>query len=274
MRGRAHTPLAPRLSHMDNSLRKNLFKEALRDEVEQRGMLASGLLLSGVAALTAATTLWLAPVYVGVAAVAGLGLALRGTQGRLGNPTAVPEIARRTITAYHAPAEVSPELVAYVEQAIESAVEIVTNIQKDRQQSTYMGMRDVVDTTGDLLNMITTMSERITATEKLFNAIQGRKKSLPNAVLQGKTGDDFERNLFTLQSSIDQARRQIVTATASLQQMSVQVLMIQAQDAALVDQAMGSLSLIATEQADQLQLRIEAMDDIARSTDAATSRLL
>jgi hypothetical protein len=262
------------MDFMENSLRKNLFKEALRDEVEQRGMLAGGLLLSGVAALTAATTLWLAPVYVAAAGLGALGLAIRGTQGRLGNPNAVPEIARRTISTHHTPKEVSSELVSYVDQAIEAAVEIVTHIQKDRRQSTYMGMRDVVDTTGDLLNMITTMSERIAATEKLFHAIQGRKKALPNAVLQGKTAEDFERNLRTLQTSIDQARQQIVTATASLQQMSVQVLMIQAQDAALIDQAMGSLSNLATEQADQLQLRITAMEDVARSTDAATSRLL
>ncbi len=262
------------MDFMENSLRKNLFKEALRDEVEQRGLLAGGLLLSGVAALTAATTLWLAPVYVVAAGLGALGIAIRGTQGRLGNPNAVPEIARRTIASHHTPKEVPTELVSYVEQAIEAAVEIVTHIQKDRRQSTYMGMREVVDTTGDLLNMITTMSERIAATEKLFRAIQQRKQSLPNAVLQGKTAEDFERNLHTLQTSIDQARQQIVTATASLQQISVQVLMIQAQDAALIDQAMGSLSVLATEQADQLQLRITAMEDIARTTDAATSRLL
>ena len=50
--------------------------------------------------------------------------------------------------------------------------------------------------------------------------------------------------------------------------------MIQVQDAALLDDTTGDLRRIAADQADLLQVRINAMEDVARSTQAATGRLL
>lgn len=259
---------------MQSSLRKNLFKEAARLRIERGGLLGGGLLLGTAAVLTALTSPWLAPVWLLGAAAGGVGLSISGARGLLKDEAAVPELAKRTVMQHHVPREVPPELLPYVQQAVQSSIDIITRIEQGRTQATYQGMSDVVDTVGFLLDKICAMCERIVATEKLFNSVQAQVKALPGTQLQGEAARDFERNLFNLQRSIDTAREQIVDATASLQQIGVQTLMIQAQDAAMIDDTTGSLRQLAVDQAELLQARISAMEDIARTTQAATGRLL
>jgi hypothetical protein len=259
---------------MESSLRKNLLKEAARLQLERHGLLGGGLLLGAAAFLTALTTPWLAPVWLAGAAAGGIGASLSAARTLLNNQEAVPELAKRTVLHYHAPREVPAELLPYVQQAVESAIEIITRVERTRGQPVYEGMSDVVDTVGFLLDKICGMSDRIVATERLFDSIQQQVRQLPASRLQGDAARDFERNLYNLQRSIDAAREQIVDATASLQQIGVQTLMIQAHDAALVDDTTGSLRLLASDQADLLQARISAMEEVARTTQAATGRLL
>jgi hypothetical protein len=259
---------------MESSLRKDLLKEPVRIQLERNGLVGGGLLIATAAALTAITTPWLAPLWLLGAAGGGVALSISGARGLLHNQQAVPELARRTVLTYHTPREVTPELVPYVEQAVQSAIEIITRVEQTRGQPLYTSLSDVVDTVGFLLDEICSMSERIVATERLFNTIQEQVDRLPASRLQGDAARDFNRNLFNLQRGIDAAREQIADATASLQQIGVQTLMVQAHDAALLDDTTGSLRMIASEQADLLQVRISAMEDLARSTQAATGRLL
>jgi hypothetical protein len=259
---------------MESSLRKDLLKEAVRIQLERNGMVGGGLLVVAAAILTGVTTPWLAPLWLAGAAGGGVALSLSGARAMLRNQQAVPDLARRTVLAYHTPREVTPELVPYVEQAVQSAIDIITRVEQTRGQPLYDSLSDVVDTVGFLLDKICSMSERIVATERLFNTIQEQVTRLPDSRLQGDAARDFNRNLFNLQRSIDAAREQIADATASLQQIGVQTLMIQAQDAAMLDDTTGNLRMLASEQADLLQVRISAMEDLARSTQAATGRLL
>ncbi|MGH2543361.1 MAG: hypothetical protein ACRDIB_11210 [Ardenticatenaceae bacterium] len=259
---------------MESSLRKNLFKVAARTQIERQGIVGLGVLVGAAAVLTALTSPWLAPLWLAGAAAGGVGLGLSGARALLNDTAQVPALARRTVLRHHAPREAPAELLSYIEQAVESAIEIITRVEQTRGEPVYEGLRDVVDTVGFLLDKICAMSERIVATERLFGSIQQQVKRLPGARLQGEDARAFERNLFNLQNSIDAARAQIVDATASLQQIAVQTLMIQAQDAALIDDTTGSLRRLAADQADLLQVRIAAMDEVARSTQAATGRLL
>ncbi len=259
---------------MESTLRKNLFKEAARMQIERYGLVGGSLLLGSVVALTSVTSPFLAPVWLLGAATGGVGLSISGARRLLNNENAVSDLAKRTVMHHHAPREVPPELVPYVEQAIQSAIEIITRIEETRGQPVYHGLNDIVDTVGMLLDKICEMSDRIITTERLFANIQQQVNLLPGSRLQGNAARDFNRNLFNLQSSIDSARKQIVDATASLQQIGIQTLMIQAHDAALLDDTTGDLRRIAADQADLLQVRISAMEDVARSTQAATGRLL
>jgi hypothetical protein len=259
---------------VDSSLRKNLFKEAARLQIERHGTAGTVLLVGSAALLTALTTPWLAPLWLAGAAAGGVGLGLSAARGLLNNPDAVPGLAERTVLRHHTPREVPPELLPYVEQAVKSSIDIITQVERARGKPVYDALSDVVDTVGFLLDKIRLMSDRIVSTERLFNSIQTQVRQLPGSRLQGDNAAAFERNLFNLQSSIDAAREQIVDAVASLQQISVQTLMIQAQDAALVDDTTGSLRRLAADQADLLQIRIAAMDEVARSTQAATGKLL
>lgn len=259
---------------MESSLRRNLFKEAARLQIEKNGLVGGGLLLGAAALLTAVTTPWLAPLWLAGAAAGGVGLSLSGARSLLNSQGAVAELAERTVMQYHTPREVPPELLPYVQQAVRSAIETIARVEQTRGEPSYRGMSDVVDTVGFLLDKICAMSERIVATERLFGSIQQQVKALPGAQLQGAAARDFNQNLFNLQRSIDSAREQIVDATASLQQIGVQTLMIQAQDAAMVDDTTGSVRRLAADQAELLQSRISAMEELARTTQAATGRLL
>ena len=259
---------------MESTLRKNLFKEAARMQIERYGLVGGSLLFGTAAVLTGATTSLLAPLWLLGAAAGGVGLTISGARRLLNKQEAVLDLAKRTVMQHHAPREVPPELVPYVEQAIQSSIEIITRVEQTRGQPVYNGLSDIVDTVGLLLDKICDMSDRIITTERLFNNIQQQVKALPGSRLQGNAARDFNRNLFNLQKSIDGARQQIVDATASLQQIGIQTLMIQAQDAALLDDTTGDLRRLASDQAELLQVRIQAMEDVARSTQAATGRLL
>ena len=264
---------------MESTLRKNLFKEAARMQIERYGLVGGSLLFGTAAVLTGATTSLLAPLWLLGAAAGGVGLTISGARRLLNKQEAVLDLAKRTVMQHHAPREVPPELVPYVEQAIQSSIEIITRVEQTRGQPVYNGLSDIVDTVGLLLDKICDMSDRIITTERLFNNIQQqvgavREPPLPGSRLQGNAARDFNRNLFNLQKSIDGARQQIVDATASLQQIGIQTLMIQAQDAALLDDTTGDLRRLASDQAELLQVRIQAMEDVARSTQAATGRLL
>ena len=259
---------------MDSSLRKDLFKEAARTQIEKTGVLGGGVLVGAAVLLTAATTPWLAPLWLAGAGLVGLGLSVSGARTLLRNNAAVPEVARRTVLAQHAPREVPPELLPYVTQSVESAIEIITRVEQARGQPVYEVLSDVVDTVGFLLDKICSMCERIVNTERLFDSLQQQAERLPGGRLPEASARDFERNLAYLQRSIDAAREQIVDSSASLQQIAVQTLMIQAHDAALVDDTTGSLRRLASDQAELLQARIAAMEEVARTTQAASGRLL
>lgn len=259
---------------MQSSLRKNLFKEAARTQIERNGLVGGVALLGIAGVLTALTTPWLAPLWLVGAAAGGVGLGLSGARSLLNDDEAVSELARRTVLHYHTPREVSPELEPYVQQAVQSAIEIITRVEQGRGEPTYEGMSDVVDTVGFLLDKICAMSERVAATERLFVSIQHQVKALPGSRVRGEDERAFNRNLYNLQSSIDTARQQIVDTVAALQQIAVQTLMIQAQDAVMLDDTTGSLRRLAADQADLLQVRIEAMEEVAQLTEAATGRLL
>ena len=259
---------------MESTLRKNLFKEAARMQIERYGLVGGSLLFGTAAVLTGATTSLLAPLWLLGAAAGGVGLTISGARRLLNKQEAVLDLAKRTVMQHHAPREVPPELVPYVEQAIQSSIEVITRVEQTRGQSVYNSLSDIVDTVGLLLDKICDMSDHIITTERLFNNIQQQVKALPGSRLQGNAARDFNRNLFNLQKSIDGARQQIVDATASLQQIGIQTLMIQAQDAALLDDTTGDLRRLASDQAELLQVRIQAMEDVARSTQAATGRLL
>ncbi len=259
---------------MESTLRKNLFKEATRVQAEKHGPLATALLVGVVTLLTIATSPWLVPLWLLGATAGGVGLGLSGARALLNDDEAVEELARRTVLRYHVPREVPPELLPYVEQAVQSAIDIIVRVEQARGEAVYGALSDVVDTVGFLLDKLCVMSERIVTTERLFETLQQQVQQLPGSRLQGATARDFERNLHQLQQSIDAAREQIVDTVASLQQVSVQTLMVQAHDAALVDDTTGSLRRLAAEQADELQVRIAAMEEVARSTQSATQRLL
>lgn len=259
---------------MESSLRKNLLKEAVHLQLERTGLVGGGLLIGGAVVLTALTSPWLGAVWALAAAGGGVALSLSGAQSLLRNQQAIPDLARRTVLHHHTPREVPPELQPYVEQAVQSSIEIIGRVEQSRGQPLYSALSDVVDTVGSLLDKICDMSERIVTTERLFATIRQQASALPDSRLQGDARQEFDRNLNQLQGSIDRAREQIVAATASLRQIAVQTLMIQAQDAALLDDTTGDLIRIATDQADLLQTRIAAMEDVARSTQAATGRLL
>lgn len=259
---------------MQSSLRKNLFKEAARTQIERNGVVGGGMLLGGAAVLTAFTTTWLAPLWLLGATVGGVGLGISGARRLLNNEEAVPELAKRTVMLYHIPKEIPPELEDYVKQAIESATQIIIRIEQTRGQPNYKALSDVVDTVGFLLDKVCEMSNRIIATDRLFDSIQQQMRSLPGGRLSDNAQRDFERNLYNLQQSIDTARRQIVDTTATLQQISLQTLMIQAQDIAMIDDTTGSVRRIATDQAELLQARILAMEEVAQNTRVATGRLL
>jgi hypothetical protein len=259
---------------MESSLRKNLLKEAVHTQLERNGLVGGGLLIGGAVILTALTSPWLGPVWAAAAGLGGVALSLTGAQGLLRNQQALPDLARRAVLQHHTPREVPPELLPYVNQAVQSSIEIIERVEPMRGQPLYAALSEVVDTVGSLLDKICSMSERIVVTDRLFDSIQQQVSALPGSRLQGDAKREFDRNLLQLQGSIDTAREQIVSATASLQQIAVQTLMIQAQDAALVDDTTGSLIRMAEDQADLLQTRISAMEDVARSTEAMTGRLL
>lgn len=259
---------------MESALRKNLLKEATRDEVEAHAVVGGGLMVGAAALLTAVTAPWLAPLWILGAGASGVAATLALARRRLHDQSQVAALAERTVLTYHVPREIPPELAPYVSEAVRSAVSTITRIEQSRNQPVYSHLRDVVDTVGFLLDRITFISERIVATERLFEQIQSQIEVAPAARLSGDAGRDFNRNLHALQTSIDSARSQIVDATASLQQIGVQTLLIQSQDDALAEDTTGTLRRMATDQAEQLQIRISAMDEVAMTTRAATGKLL
>ncbi|MCB9126554.1 MAG: hypothetical protein H6638_01365 [Ardenticatenales bacterium] len=258
-----------------SDLRRDLFKNATRNQIERHGVWVSALLVGGAAALTALTAPWLAPLWLGGAVASGAGLSLAGARRSLRNNDEVARLVAQTVGRAYLPNAVSPELRPYVDQAASSAVEIITRAEQRRGEPIYRSLQEVVDTVGLLLQKINQMSERVAATETLFASIQRQSKQLPGGRLANAEAQAlYERTLFNLQKNIDSARQQVVDAVAAMQQISLQTLMLEAQDAALFDGGPSSALQLATEQATLLQTRIDAMDEMAFLTESETSRLL
>jgi hypothetical protein len=257
----------------EGDLRRDLLKEALVVR-SQQGLLPGGLAyITILAALTA--TIPLAAVGWAIAGgVVGLGLSVAGARGLLmGNEQQVRAIAERVLRRDYAPQVVPPEMVPYVEQSIEAALRIIVQAERNRGTPSYKALAEVMDTVAYLLTRMKTMCEQVVTAEKLFDSISEQFDALPRQSASSVEAT-FNQNLRSLQKGIDAAREQIFQTASILQQMAVQAMLIQTQDLDLINATAGTIQQTASDQAELLQVRLQAMQEIAETTQAATSALV
>lgn len=257
----------------EGDLRRDLLKEALVVR-SQQGLLPGSLVYIGVLAALAATMPVAALAWAVVGGALGVGASVAGAQRLLGGDEGrVRTIAERVLRRDYAPHRVPPELVPYVEQSIESALRIIVQAERTRGTPSYAALAEVMDTAAYLLARMKTMCEQVVSAEALFDSIKAQFDALPRQSASAIEAG-FNQNLRSLQKTIDAAREQIFQTASILQQMAVQAMLIQSQDLALLNATVGTIQQTASDQAELLQVRIQAMQEIAQTTQAATSALV
>lgn len=259
------------LTNPDVDVRREILKEALLVR-SQQGLSAAGPLYVAILAALAVTLPVAAIAWGVVGAVGGLALLLRGARGVLDDERMAGAIVEQVLRRDYAPQRVPPELEPYVEQSLEAACRLVVQAVGAHASPSANALVEVADTAVDLLGRMRAMCEQVITAEALLNSISDQFQALPRATAAAVEAD-FNRNLNKLQKSIDGAREQIFQTATLLQHMSVQAMLIQTQDFDLIDSTIGNLQQTATDQSELLQTRIQAMQEVAMTTESATTPL-